>query len=259
MTDATPTSTSTATVPPPTAPAPDAPRGSPAAPAKRRTQAERRAASQRRLLDAATTLIAERGTATVGFGEIAKAAGVSHGLPSYLFGTKVGLLVAMVDDFAERIEHEVMRPAIGTARGPRAFGIALRFMLETLRNPWPGARALNIVLGEVLRDEPELRAAVNRYHDRMRGILAGWVREGIEDGDIQADVRPEEQAALWMAVVRGLSYQAVAGPEAMPIDTLADELFVSIRRIFGVPDDVVIDPVADGRPWTDPRKATGEG
>jgi AcrR family transcriptional regulator len=251
MTDATPTSTSTATVPPAAAAAAG---DAPAAPAKRRTQAERRAASQRRLLDAATTLIAERGTATVGFGEIAKAAGVSHGLPSYLFGTKVGLLVALVDDFAERLEHEVMRPAIGTARGPRALGIALRFMIETLRDPWPAARALNIVLGEVLRDEPELRAAVNRYHDRVRGILAEWVRQGIEDGDIRADVRPEQQAALWMATVRGLSYQAIAGPESLPIDPLVDELFVSVRRIFDLADDVVIDPVADGRPWTDPRR-----
>ena len=242
MTDVTPTTTSTAR-------APVAP-----VPGKRRTQAERRAASQRRLLDAATALIAERGTATVGFGEIAKAAGVSHGLPSYLFGTKVGLLVALVDDFAERIEHDVLRPAVGAARGPTALGISLRFMVESLRNPGPEARALNIVLGEVLRDEPGLRAAVNRYHARVRRIIAGWIREGIEDGEIEPWVRPDEQAALWMAVVRGLSYQAIAGPGAIPIDSLADELFVTIRRTFGVPEGVVVDPVADGRAWTDPRK-----
>src|SRR5215207_837661 len=83
----------------------------------RRTQAERRAASENRLLSAATKLIAERGTTAVGFGEIAKAAEVSHGLPSYLFGTKSGLLCALVDRYTGSIRSELVSLGLDDASG----------------------------------------------------------------------------------------------------------------------------------------------
>ena len=63
-----------------------------------RTQAERRASSERRLLDAAAKVIAERGTTSVSFADIAREAGCSHGLPGYLFGSKTDLLLALVED-----------------------------------------------------------------------------------------------------------------------------------------------------------------
>jgi AcrR family transcriptional regulator len=200
----------------------------------RRTQAERRAASERRLLTATAQLIAERGTTAVGFGEIAKAAGVSHGLPSYLFGTKVDLLCALVDDFAVRV-RDLLRPAVGDARGMAALRITMRVIADSLRDPWPQTRALNILLGEALGAEPELRATVNRYHAQVRGLIAGWVREGIADGDIRPDVDAEAQAVLWIGVIRGLSYQAIADPEAVPLDAVGDELLAALERVLAPP------------------------
>ncbi|HLM65417.1 MAG TPA: TetR/AcrR family transcriptional regulator [Acidimicrobiales bacterium] len=198
----------------------------------RRTQVERRAASESRLLAASARLIAERGTTAVGFGEIAKAAGVSHGLPSYLFGTKSGLLCALVDRYTGSIRSELVSLGLDDASGLAAIESAMRLVLGTLREPWPQARALNILLGEALGPDANLRSAVNRYHGEVRTMVSGWMREGIEAGEIRPDVRPDEQATLWIAVLRGVSCQAMADPETLDVDAVADELSSSMRRVL---------------------------
>jgi AcrR family transcriptional regulator len=212
----------------------------------RRTQAERRAASESRLLAATAQLIAERGTTAVGFGEIAKAAGVSHGLPSYLFGTKSGLLCALVDGYTRSIRSELVTMGLGEASGLAAIETAMRIVVGTLHDPWPQARALNILLGEALGPDAGLRAAVNRYHAELRTMVSGWMREGIEAGEIRPDVRPDEQATLWMAVLRGVSHQAMADPGTLDLDAVADELSSSMRRVLvqggAAVDGVTADP-----------------
>src|SRR5690349_13609702 len=92
-----------------------APPTGPATP--KRTQAERRAESERQLLDAATELIAERGTSRASFAEIAARAGCSHGHPHYLFGTKTKMLEALVDDLAARFQDELLVPALADRVG----------------------------------------------------------------------------------------------------------------------------------------------
>jgi AcrR family transcriptional regulator len=183
------------------------------------------------LLEAATQLIAERGTTAVGFGEIAKAAEVSHGLPSYLFGTKSGLLCALVERFRRQI-HEGLTLVVADATGLGALERALRTSLGILRDPWAEARALNVLLGEALGPDAALRETVNSYHAELRAMIAGWLREGIDAGEIRPDVSVDEQATLWIAVVRGVSYHAIADPSAFDADTVADELWASAQRLL---------------------------
>ena len=67
------------------------------APILRRTQAERRDESQRRLLEAAAALIQERGMAAATFENIGVRAGYSRGLATQHFGSKQGLIEALID------------------------------------------------------------------------------------------------------------------------------------------------------------------
>src|ERR1700748_893308 len=62
----------------------------------RRTQAERAAESDRRLLRAALKLIAERGYRNTSLAAIGEEAGYSRGLVNDRFGSKAGLLWALV-------------------------------------------------------------------------------------------------------------------------------------------------------------------
>src|SRR5918997_2783844 len=79
----------------------------------RRSQAERRAATRRALLDAARELFAERGYHGAAAEEIVRRAGVTRGAMYHHFGDKRGLFRAVV----EEIETEVDEAALEAARG----------------------------------------------------------------------------------------------------------------------------------------------
>jgi AcrR family transcriptional regulator len=199
-----------------------------------RTQAQRRASSERRLLRATARLIAQRGTSSVGFGEIAKAAGCSHGLPSYLFGTKAGLLQALVNDITHRYRAEVIDPAVEGTTGLDALLIALRAFLDGLDRPVPELRAVYVLLGEALGSDAELQATLNDYHATLRSSVERWIAEGIEDGQIRPSVRPDAQAVLILGMLRGIGYQFIADPFVYDLDALTVELIDSVRRSLAV-------------------------
>lgn len=63
----------------------------------RRSQAERRAESDRRMMLAALKLIAEKGSTGISMAEVGLAAGYSSGLPAARYGSKLAMLEAVVD------------------------------------------------------------------------------------------------------------------------------------------------------------------
>src|SRR5258706_15378987 len=70
--------------------------------------------SRRAILDAAERLFALAGFEGVSLAEIGAAAGVSRGLPAYLFGNKQDLYQATIDRAAQRVRERIektIRPA----------------------------------------------------------------------------------------------------------------------------------------------------
>jgi AcrR family transcriptional regulator len=195
-----------------------------------RTQAERRAGSQRALLDAATKLIAARGSSGASFADIAELAGCSHGHPHYLFGNKTRMLQALIDDLATRLDVEVFAPALRGASGLAAVEKAARVFLLSLERPWATTRALYVLLGESLGGSPELRPALNAYHVRLRATVARWIAEGQADGEIRADVDAAAYAAVLVGSLRGIGFQALADPGALDVKAVAAATLDGIAR-----------------------------
>ncbi len=107
---------------------------------KRRTQAERSAATRAALTTAARTLWGERGYAAVGTPEIAEAAGVTRGAMYHQFPDKAALFLAVV----EAVEADVMArlAEAGAASASTTPAAALRSAAES----WL-----------VVADDPEVR------------------------------------------------------------------------------------------------------
>jgi AcrR family transcriptional regulator len=72
-------------------------------PPTRRTQAERRAATRQKLLQATMTCLARDGYAATTIGRIVKEASVSHGASGHLFDSKTALLLATADHALQQI------------------------------------------------------------------------------------------------------------------------------------------------------------
>lgn len=195
-----------------------------------RTQAERRAESQRALLDAATRLIAARGSSRASFADIAAEAGCSHGHPHYLFGNKTRMLQALIEDLANRLDDELFAPALRGATGLAAIERAARAFLRSLARPWATTRALYVLLGESLGSSRELRPALNAYHARLRATVARWIEEGQARGEIRGELDPAVGAAVIVGTLRGIGFQALADPNALDVGAVTETTIDALVR-----------------------------
>lgn len=194
-----------------------------------RTQAERRASSERRLLDATAKVIAERGTSSVSFADIAKVAGCSHGLPGYLFGSKVDLLLALVDDVTKALRAQVLDPVV-EQRGLGAVLSAVRRFLESLARPTAYTRAMYVLLGEAPGAPTDLQEALRVYQDGVRQMFQRMVAEGIERGEVRPDVDPAAQAVILLALCRGIGQQVVLDPGTTDLEAVVADAVAAVTR-----------------------------
>lgn len=200
--------------------------------AARRTQAERRESSERKLLDAAAHVIAERGSAKASFAEIAAAAGQSHSHPHYLFGSKVNMLEALVAEFAKRYGEEVVG-RIGDAHGLDAIIQIVKMFVRSLHDPLTMTRAFYVLLGESVSAVPELRPRINEYHQWLQQLLADWLREGVDTGDVRADIDVDAAAAVCLATVRGIGFLVLNDPGSYDLEAIEAHTISQLERTLG--------------------------
>ena len=101
-------------------------------PATRRTQAERREESDRRMLQAATELIAEHGVSGTSLADIGERAGFSRGLPAFRYGSKVGLIKALLESMESR-SYARRVVALEGKHGLAALRTAIAHRIDTMR------------------------------------------------------------------------------------------------------------------------------
>jgi AcrR family transcriptional regulator len=173
----------------------------PEVPTKRRTQAERRAASRTALLDAALAVLIEEGYANLTTRNVAERAGVSQGTQMHYFPTRARFLAEAVRHVAFKLAAEVREQDELRARSER------RRLEELLDRVWeihtgPVFQA-TMELWVAARTDPELRAEmdeVQRDVTRMVGRLAGELFP-----DLMARPHAGEVLDLGMATMRGLA------------------------------------------------------
>lgn len=123
---------------------------------------------KQRIIDAALSLFGHKGFNATGVREVAREAGVNQAMINYYFGSKVGLLTAVLDRFFDR--YEAIATAHLTTDEPlyvkgRAFmQAALRFFRE---NP----ELVVIALTELPLAMPEVAAYKAGRLRRMRELL----------------------------------------------------------------------------------------
>jgi AcrR family transcriptional regulator len=173
----------------------------PEAPAKRRTQAERRAASRAALLDAALAVLIEEGYANLTTRNVAERAGVSQGTQMHYFPTRARFLAEAVRHLAFKLAAEMREQEELRARSER------RRLEELLDRVWeihtgPVFQATT-ELWVAARTDPELRAEmdeVQRDVTRMVGRLAAELFP-----ELMARPHAGEVLDLGMATMRGLA------------------------------------------------------
>ena len=211
-----------------------------------RTQQERKAETRARLLAAAADLFAEQGIDAVSVDAVAEAAGRTSGAVYAHFGSKQGLLLALLDSWKDSV-LAVLLAEVAVSDSPAGQLAAVWTNVSDTSDPgaarWP-----------VLEHELWLRAARDtevadvlrvRNAEALRysaGQLDGWTTAvGVEP-----TVPPEELAVLMKALLTGLALQKRLEPELV-----TDDLALrGIAALVGLPADALASPTAGPTPRT---------
>jgi AcrR family transcriptional regulator len=194
----------------------------------RRSHSERREEAEQRMIEAAVTIVAERGLEELTLAECGQAAGYSRGLAAHYFGCKEDLTAAIathiVGDYTRRLQSG------GRAkRGLQGLIDTVAFYMESGRGNLRTLRAFHAVLGSALK-QSKLSTAIARLNRDSTAGFAALIRDGMERGEIRADVDPSAQAALILAALRGAMSQWMLDPDHLDLDAIKEAITGNLRR-----------------------------
>jgi TetR/AcrR family acrAB operon transcriptional repressor len=156
------------------------------------------AESRRRLLDAAVRLFAERGYRETSLQDIGEAAGISRGSVGWHFGSKAGLLEALV---SRTIEQTLAILDAVPNDDVTPLGDWLAFYRDLIEKD-ATARLFPMLLFESIGPRSDIRDAYVAFHRRIRAWIAQRFAIAQERGEIGPDVDVDAAATtLWAALV----------------------------------------------------------
>ena len=184
---------------------------------KRRTQRERRAQSEQRIIRAAADLFAEQGYLRTTLNQIGSAAGYTGGLVSHRFGSKEGLLQAVVARMTGRFRDEQLSEAIRDQSGAAVLESFIEAYLNEVQVREKSMRTLYVIIGAGLAAVPEVKEGVTALNRAAREVLATMIKNGQNEGDFRTDITAEDGAVMVLGILRGVVMQRLDDHQAVDI------------------------------------------
>lgn len=195
----------------------------------RRTQAERRAETRRRVLDAATSLVATHGSRAVSLAAVGEAAGYSRGIVNHHFGSKARLL-------EELIKHTQQFDVPTDA--PTGLGRLTQFVeayLNGMHQRPARSEAFLKLWAESAGAEPTLAPLFAERDAWFRDFLAQQIREGLGDGSIGPHVDPQFAAVTLIGQLRGTAMMLFSTARDVPVAEFSADVARSVARSLAAP------------------------
>ena len=201
----------------------------PAAKASRRSHAQRREEAERRLLDAALAIVAQRGSLRMTLAEVCQAAGYSRGLAAHRFGNKAGLVQALAGYIGEqfgqqRARGHQLQPGLDAILGN------VRCYFGRRGSGWLSSRALLVMMSErVIEAQPELRPVVAAYNRSALAWFGQPIAIGIARGEIAPHNDPATTTVILLGAMRGVMLQWLVDPR-LPLAAVRDRLLQLVAQ-----------------------------
>jgi AcrR family transcriptional regulator len=186
--------------------------------------------ANRRMLRAATRLISRQGYTKTSLAQVGKEAGYTGGLVSHHFGSKEGLLRALVVRAAGRFYEDQIRPAVEGRSGLDALCALVDTYLNELVVREERMRALYVLMGEALGPVAEINDLFAELNRGFRVTARDWIEAGVTSGEVRSDLDPEAEAALFVGMLRGIANQWMADRGCFDLDKVRASLKDSVRR-----------------------------
>ncbi len=188
----------------------------------------RRTRTRRRLVDAAVSLLRDRGLSETSVEDIVRAAGVAKGTFYLYFDSKDGVINAVAERLVEDVGHIVEEALAERGRSPVERVLALGGAVSQV-----GREPYERELIEVFH-RPENRAVHDRVGEqvfaRIAPPLARVITEGIATGQFVA--QDPDRAARYVLACFDVLHEVIAEPAQIP--GAMSELNAFVLRALGV-------------------------
>lgn len=185
-------------------------------------QQQRTERSTNALLGAASELIVEGGFDALTFASIGERAGYSRGMVTARFGSKDGLVEALIDRIVTTWNTRNVLPQTKGLDGRDAMVAIVEAIRRQAERDPSGLRVLYALAFEAIGPHDELRLRMVKLHENMRSDFAAIIGRGVRDGSIRKGVRADREAELILAGLRGVGFQWLLDPDGFdPLPALA--------------------------------------
>ena len=155
-------------------------------------------------------------------------AGTTTGAVYHHFGSRAGLLRAVLDELYDRLDADVLLPQMpGETWGQRERERIRRLVDAAYREP-----LAPVVLGLALR-EPDVALADAERTARLSSLAAQNLRRAQAAGEVRPDVDPDVTGAVIMGGLRQALGRALADPQRPPAAQLAEDLWRIVHSLAG--------------------------
>lgn len=177
-----------------------------------RTQAERTALAETRMVLAAIELLNTAGIQGTTLVAIGDKAGYSRGLATHHFGSKAGLFTTVLRRLSSAWSKELKRKLRDQTGLPALTTAIDAHLAHALRHP-EYIRAQHILWGAALDPSSEFKPNVAEFLRIQRESVARWVEAGQRAGEIRDTIDPQRFAEQFYGSLLGITSQWLVGPD----------------------------------------------
>lgn len=197
----------------------------------RRSQIERRAESDRKMIAAALRLIARHGSTGCSLAQIGVEAGYSRGLPVARFGTKLGLLESVVDTCDAWFQRRLKKD-LGDTQGLEALFIRMGAHMAGARDSAPATVTVYQLYVESMGAASELKPRMRALGESYREGFRRHLQEARAMGELRDGIDIDRFATMVLGAVRGVIVQALVDGGKTDLDSTRDDLVDMFRRVL---------------------------
>jgi AcrR family transcriptional regulator len=185
----------------------------------RRSQAERRAETEQRVLEATMSIIAERGVHAVTAASVGEAAGYSRGIVNHQFGTREALLKVVAETVQARFDPN---PEDRHGRD-HVTALVVRYLSSLRTEPQDIRVFLRLMTAAISGEEPGLHQVFVQRDEHLRQHVTDALTDGQGDHSVRSDIDPALLATLIVGLLRGVALQLQLAPDLVGLDALIEE------------------------------------
>ncbi|MBH0776659.1 TetR/AcrR family transcriptional regulator [Nocardia bovistercoris] len=196
----------------------------------RRSQRERRAESEQKLLAATAQLIVERGMSELSLTAIGQRAGCSHALVNHLFGTKAAM-IERLNDTVDEMYRAHIPAAIEGKVGVDAIVALAEAYLTLVTSDDPMARVHVVLWAQAVAGAADIRDSRIEWDRHFRQGMSEVIARATGRSSVDSYCR--SSALVIVGLLRGVAMQHLLDPDIGSPATAFDRVRDAIRGIVG--------------------------